>query len=65
MQEGANMTGMNIIEYDRSDGVVLSGNGVICKPGAVAVYQVIEQNSERTPPCADPKWSLYRRAEKS
>ena len=48
MQEGAIMTGMNIIEYDPSDGVVLSGNGVICKPGAVAVYQVIEQNSERT-----------------
>ena len=48
MEEGAIMTGMNIIEYDPSDGVVLSGNGVIRKPGAVAVYQVIEQHSTRT-----------------
>jgi hypothetical protein len=48
MQEGAIMTGMNIIEYDPSDGVVLSGNGVIRKPGSVAVYQVIEQHSART-----------------
>ena len=40
--EGAVMTGTNIFEWDGAKAVVLSGGGVVRKPGSLLSFKVIE-----------------------
>jgi hypothetical protein len=39
IEDGSIMTGGIVWEWDKNAGIMLSGNGVIRKPGALAVYQ--------------------------
>ena len=48
MMDGAITTGMNIYEWDKGVGETLSANGVIRKPGAIAVYETSEQKTTLT-----------------
>ncbi len=43
--DGAIATGMNIYEWDKGVGETISANGVIRKPGAIAVYETSEQKT--------------------
>lgn len=43
--DGGVLTGTNIVEWDKAQGVVLSGSGVTRKPGAVTAYQIVEAKS--------------------
>ena len=48
VEDGSLMSGMVIWEWDRTAAVMLSGNGVIRKPGAFAVYQNFEGKASLT-----------------
>ncbi|MEO8186366.1 MAG: hypothetical protein ABI580_03270 [Burkholderiaceae bacterium] len=46
--DGGLVTGISIYEWDKLNGTGLSGNGVIRKPGATAVYELTEFKNTRT-----------------
>lgn len=46
--DGGILTGSNINEWDKTNGVLLSGAGVTRKPGATAAYQITEGKTSVT-----------------
>ena|SRR5664279_581529 len=48
VEDGTLMTGMVIWEWDKTTCVMLSGNGVVRKPGALAVFQNSESKASLT-----------------
>ena len=48
VMDGTIMTGTNIWEWNKGASVVLSGNGVIRRPGMVVVYAVTEDSNALT-----------------
>ncbi len=47
-QDGSIGTGMTIWEWDKGNAVSLSGNGVVRKPGTMAVYEITEGKNSLT-----------------